>query len=295
MSYGLTGYVSQSQPTRVNAKRCQNHTDGNGKNRTFAQHISKAKELAYELSPGDPSIPDGATSPPPTLPTETGAPVTEHPHEEKKEGIKLGAGAIAGIAVGAVAGVVLIAVLVYLFGRNKSLSETLRYSRPPAGKIAPLPAMSEGPNSPYPPSFPASPAPGYAGETKSANAMVAPAPGYNQHDNNVNAHQSWMSQTPTMRAPSPDSMADRGYNNGGMMSPNAFSPHNSYLPQQQQQQLQPYHLQSSPTETPWSPGGYNWQNMQPQHEMGAGQEGIAHQRQSGMNNGYVAVPPRELE
>ena len=249
---------------------------------TLQAQKDKAINAKAQYSPGDPYNSEGGSS----------------ADSNKKEG--LSKGAIAGIAVGAVAGVVLIASLVYLFGRNKSLSETLRYSRPPPGKIAPLPAMSEGPNSPYPPSFPASPAPGYGGETKSANAMVAPTPGYNQHDNNFNAHQSWMSQTPTMRAQSPDGMADHGYNNGGMMSPNAFSPHNSYMPQQQQQQQQqqqpqPYHLQSSPTETPWSPGGYNWQNMQPQHEMGAGQEGIVQQRQSGMNNGYVAVPPRELE
>lgn len=256
-----------------------------GNTLTLAEHKSKTNEIKKELSPGDNTLPEGDASDAAATP----APVAKEPQGLSK-------GAIAGIAIGAVAGVAIIALLVYMFGRKKSLSETLRYSRPPSGKIASLPAMSEGPNSPFSPSFPDSPAPGYAGETKSANAMVAPAPGYNQHDNNINAHQSWMSQSPTMRAQSPDSMAERGYNNGGMMSPNAFSPHNSFMPQQQQQQQpQPYHLQSSPTETPWSPGGYNWQNMQLQHEMGAGQERIAQQRQSGMVNGYVAVPPRELE
>lgn len=269
--------------------------DNKGNLLSLAQHklATQKFKASGEISPGQQMSPEGKPLP---MPGFAGTPLAAEKHGLSK-------GGIAGIAVGAVAGVVLIAVAVYLFARNKSLAETLRYSRPPQGKVAPLPAMSEGPNSPYPPSsFPASPS--FPGEAKMAPSMVASASGYNQQDNNHNAHQSWMSHAPTMRAQSPDSLAENGYNDGGMMSPNAFSPHNSYMQQQQQQRpiqhqsTGSYHMQSSPSETPWSPGGYNWQTVQPQHEMGAGQEGVAMQRQSQMpqgNNGYVAVPPRELE
>lgn len=258
--------------------------------------MNAKEKFTTELHPGEKFLSEGGTS----AGVGAAANNTESSGSGGKKG--LGAGPIAGIAVGAVAAVVIVGLVIWLMKRNKSLSETLRYSRPPPGKVAPLPAMSEGPSSPYPPSstFPASPA--FPGENKMAAAMVAPAPGYNQQDNNHNAHQSWMSQSPTMRAQSPDSVAEHGYNNGGMMSPNAFSPRNSYMQQQQHpvphQSTGSYHMQSSPSETPWSPGGYNWQNVQPQHEMGAGQEGVAMERQSQMpqgNNGYVAVPPRELE
>lgn len=275
--------------------------DPTGKKYDFAAHKEARKKFTTELHPGEPFLSEGGAS----AGVGAGANSTDSTGDtgDKK---KLGGGAIAGIAIGAVAGIAIIGILIWLLKRNKSLSETLRYSRPPPGKVAPLPAMSEGSNgpaSPYAPSsFPASPA--FPTETKMANAMVTPAPGYNLQDNNQHAHQSWMSASPTMRAQSPDSLAERGYQNGGTMSPNAFSPHNSYLPQQQQQQPMPqhnsgsYHMQSSPSETPWSPGGYNWQNVQPQHEMGAGQEDIVMQRQSQMphgNNGYVSVPSRELE
>lgn len=291
----------------TNAQQNKTDVDGNAFNITAHSEATTLFETSGEISPGQQYASEGGLPKTPTQDTDNDghAEVEPHPHGLSK-------GAIAGIVVGAVAAVVFIAILVYLFGRNKSLADTLRYSRPPAGKIAPLP-MSEGASSPYPPSsFPASPA--FPQETKMAPPMGVPAPGYNHQANNHTGHQSWMSQSSTMRAQSPDNMTERGYGNGGLMSPNAFSPHNSYssmtpeqqqqmaLFQQQQQQQQQggYHVQSSPSETPWSPGGYNWQNMQgqQQHEMGAGQEGIAFQRQSQMqqgNNGYVAIPPRELE
>lgn len=219
-----------------------------------------------QLSPGDPIPAHGGTQ--------------EDDEKEAAASAGLSKEAIAGIAVGAVAGAAMLCVLVWLWTRNRDLASVLRYSRPPTSRLAPVPGSSQDAQpSPYMP-----PTPNYNEQKLNPMVQIQGA-----HSPDFNPHQSWMSG-PTVRASSPD-----GYAQNGMMSPNAFangfqqSPHNSYNPNLSPQPAN-YHLQSSPSETPWSPGGFGQVNNAgvPQ-EMGAGQHGMPQG-----NNGYVAVPTSEL-
>lgn len=201
------------------------------------------------------------------------------PGDQSSGGISKGA--IAGIVVGALAGIGLVAGLVYCWGRNRSLMDVLKYSRPPSGRIAPLPGnhqetaqVSQPPYSPAPPYVPAA---DYTQDNKHI-----PTPLASPYIPTPNAHESWMSVS-TVRGGSPIPQ-DLQTQWGG---PTAFTP--GYQPV------------SPPIEhqgQPWSPGGYGHSrapgDVVQMQEMGAGQEAEAETRQSRANNGYASLSANEL-
>jgi hypothetical protein len=150
------------------------------------------------------------------------------------------------------------------------MASVLRYSRPPAGKIAPVPVPGEGPYSPQPSPY----TPGF--EQKVPPMSTSPG---------MNGHESWMSgptAASTVRSMSPDAEHQQGYMSPnqfgpGYIPPQGYSPQGGYAPVTQQQSPN-FHLQSSPSETPWSPGGFGiggnpqYSQIPQSQEMGTGAE-----------------------
>lgn len=93
---------------------------------TLAKQITAAAKADFMVAPGDkiPSEASSTLSVPSSMATST--PTGASSSSNENHGHKLGAGAIAGIVVGAVAFLVICAALFFYVGRTKSLKEVIK-------------------------------------------------------------------------------------------------------------------------------------------------------------------------
>ncbi|KAI5459819.1 hypothetical protein BGZ63DRAFT_455376 [Mariannaea sp. PMI_226] len=118
------------------------------KNETLEDWTNAAKDVDYQLRPGDPWPSESGFSKPSDAVSESGAPSNDgddkSDHDHSSHG--LGAGAIAGIAIGGAAVLLLAGAMIYLCGRrggfDKAYRKSFRNSSAPAYTPAP-PAVSE--------------------------------------------------------------------------------------------------------------------------------------------------------
>jgi hypothetical protein len=167
--------------------------------------------------------------------------------------------------VGAVAVIALAGATFYLCGRNRSLKDLLRYSRPPPPRpntIPPIPFIESQAGSPYSPDF--SPKIGHSPST------------------GLNTHNSW--HTHHQRQMSPEMAEGRG-----LMSPTSYNQGypNSYNGVDNPTNMR-NHYQSGLSEAPWSPGGFaahtQYASAPQNHELGTD----ANMASPGLNSpGYV--------
>lgn len=121
---------------------------------TFAKQLEAAKEATFQVKPGDPVPAEGTQS---LHATGTAAPSNNASNSNHHHN-SLGAGAIAGIVVGAVAFLALCAALFFYVGRAKSLKEVIKYkdaneNRPTDSPFPQSPGFAPSTTGPYSPNM----------------------------------------------------------------------------------------------------------------------------------------------
>jgi len=120
---------------------------------TFDAQLGFAKQAERQLVPGEPFPTESALP----KPTSSGSSSSDDHSSHKSGGGGLSTGAIAGIAIGGAAVLILAAALLYLCGRRGGFDKAYRKSVLPTANNPPQPQMAEG--SAYPASInPKSPA-----------------------------------------------------------------------------------------------------------------------------------------
>lgn len=109
------------------------------KNETLNEWLTKADDVDYQLTPGEPwPTEEGFVTPTDAASSETGGSSNDNSDTDNNQGgTHLGAGAIAGIAIGGVAVLLLGGAMVYLCGRrggfDKAYRKSFRNSAAPEG------------------------------------------------------------------------------------------------------------------------------------------------------------------